>query len=156
MDYSDSMNCFYENYVKRMNNRPAGENSFRQLPYIEKESYERTHGKEIWEMLKIPLYQDMDNLVNNICDDKWYFFVDRLFDNNMGKDYNFRFLDKCVGLRNLTVRETLIFVNNGITPIITTYVKLLLTYDKYNKLNILKNKTKLNDDIIFNIIIKYL
>ena len=37
-----------------------------------------------------------------------------------------------------------------------TYVKLLLTYDKYNKLHILKNKTKLNNDIIFNIIIKYM
>ena len=36
------------------------------------------------------------------------------------------------------------------------YVKLLLTYDKYNKLHILKNKTKLNNDIIFNIIIKYM
>ena len=42
------------------------------------------------------------------------------------------------------------------TPIITTYVKLLLTYDKYNKLHILKDKTKLNNDIIFNIIIKYM
>ena len=36
------------------------------------------------------------------------------------------------------------------------YIKLLLTYDKYNKLNLLKNKTKLNNDIIFDIIIKYL
>ena len=36
------------------------------------------------------------------------------------------------------------------------YIKLLLTYDKYNKLNLLKNKTKLNNDIIYDIIIKYL
>ena len=39
---------------------------------------------------------------------------------------------------------------------IKQYIKLLLTYDKYNKLHMLKNKTKLNNDIIFNIIIKYM
>ena len=38
----------------------------------------------------------------------------------------------------------------------TQYIKLLLNYNKYNKLHILKDKTKLNNDIIFNIIIKYM
>ena len=47
-------------------------------------------------------------------------------------------------------------VNESNMNEIDTYVKLLLTYDKYNKLHILKNKTKLNNDIIFDIIIKYL
>ena len=36
------------------------------------------------------------------------------------------------------------------------YINALSNYNKYNKLNVLKTKTKLNDDIIFNIIIKYL
>ena len=44
---------------------------------------------------------------------------------------------------------------NNLTEI-DKYVKLLLTYDKYNKLHILKHKTKLNNDIICDIIIKYL
>ena len=47
-------------------------------------------------------------------------------------------------------------VNESNMNEIDTYVKLLLTYDKYNKLHILKHKTKLNDDIIFDTIIKYL
>ena len=47
-------------------------------------------------------------------------------------------------------------VNESNMNEIDTYVKLLLTYDKYNKLHILKNKTKLNNDIIFDTIIKYL
>ena len=36
------------------------------------------------------------------------------------------------------------------------YVGLLLTYDKYNKLHALKNNTKLNNDVVFKLIIKYL
>ena len=36
------------------------------------------------------------------------------------------------------------------------YIDSLSNYDKYNKLHILKNKTKLNNDVIFNLIIKYL
>ena len=47
-------------------------------------------------------------------------------------------------------------VNESNMNEIDTYVKLLLTYDKYNKLHILKHKTKLNNDIIFDTIIKYL
>ena len=47
-------------------------------------------------------------------------------------------------------------VNESNMTEIDTYVKLLLNYNKYNKLNVLKNKTKLNNDIIFDIIIKYL
>ena len=36
------------------------------------------------------------------------------------------------------------------------YINSLSNYDKYNKLHVLKDKTKLNNDIIFNIIIKYM
>ena len=35
------------------------------------------------------------------------------------------------------------------------YVNLLLTYNNYNTLNVNKNETKLNSDIIFKVIIEY-
>ena len=167
MENSDSdseieVDQFYKNYMIRelKNVRPKTRilsiHSNILTTYY-KELHEKHYGKEIWKMLEIPLYQDMDELIRDICDDKWYSFVARLFDNNMGKDYNFRVLGNYVdNNRRLNRLDTLIFDLNGGTPMITTYVKLLLTYDKYNKLHALKNKTKLNNDIIFNLIIKYL
>ena len=58
--------------------------------------------------------------------------------------------------KNSDIISDLYDVNESNMTEIDTYVKLLLTYNKYNKLNVLKNKTKLNNDIIFDIIIKYL
>ena len=116
----------------------------------------RTYGKEIWKMLWTPLYLDTEQLVHNICNVKWELLLDQLYNENNERDDNFSVFQDYVGSEKYDVIKTLIHVNNDVTPIITTYVELLLTYNKYNKLNVLKNKTKLNNDIIFDIIIKYL
>ena len=125
------------------------------LHYIENDwecREEIMYGKEIWEMENVQLYIDTKSLINDTCHDKHNLLLKHLRKENV--KYNNTFYDLLK--YNINVSESLICVNNGVTPIITTYVKLLLTYDKYNKLNILKNKTKLNNDIIFDIIFKYI
>ena len=117
------------------------------------------YGKEIWKMRNVQAYEDTDYLIRETCHVKHNLLLDHVYgENRIYKKFDDNFDD----LHNYSIDEShnvtkaLKHVNNRVTPIITTYVKLLLTYDKYNKLHILKDKTKLNNDIIFNIIIKYM
>ena len=108
-----------------------------------------------------PLYPAMSRLVYNTCMAKRKLFMNSLYEG--GAEYDAYQHNDYYVLYNYAVDES-IRVNNYLTigkiicePAKTDkYVHLLLTYNKYNKLNVLKNKTKLNNDIIFDIIIKYL
>ena len=102
-------------------------------------------------MIDVHLYNDTNRLTHKTCNAKYELLLNQFYGKN-----NFSVLQDYALNEEHNVLKTLIYVNNRVTPIITTYVKLLLTYDKYNKLHILKNNTKLNNDIIFDIIIKYL
>ena len=156
--YSVSERDFFdENYVMHAldTDRPELEYLSIDFPSGE-EVHERTYGKEIWEMSDNPLYEDTDRLVRDISNAKNKLFLGQLYKENEETYINFNVLKDYSLIEYIDVLKTLILANNGDTTIIITYVKLLLTYNKYNKLNILKTKTKLNDDIIFNIIIKYL
>ena len=112
---------------------------------------ESTYGKEIWKMIDVHSYNDTDWLTHETCNAKYELLLNQFYGKN-----NFSVLQDYALNEEHNVLKTLIYVNNRVTPIITTYVKLLLTYDKYNKLHALKNNTKLNNDVIFNLIIKYL
>ena len=117
---------------------------------------ESTYGKEIWRMIDVQLYIDIDLVTHKTCHVKHDLLLNHFYGKNKERDDNFSVLQDYALSETHNVIKPLIYVNNRITPIITTYVQLLLTYNKYNKLHILKNKTKLNNDIIFNIIIKYM
>ena len=114
------------------------------------------YGKEIWKMSNVQSYIDTNSIIHEICKVKYELLLNHFYGENEEFDDNFHDLQKYNSNESFNVEETLIHVNNRATPIITTYVKLLLNYDKYNKLHALKNKTKLNNDVIFNLIIKYL
>ena len=116
---------------------------------------EISYGKEIWKMRNVQSYEDTEDLISNTCKVKYDLLEHFYEENETFKDYYYD-LQKYNSNESNNVEETLIYVNNRTTPIITTYVKLLLTYDKYNKLHALKNDTKLNNDVIFKLIIKYL
>ena len=120
--------------------------------YVEESNY----GKEIWRMIDVQLYVDTNSLICETCNAKHNLLLNQFYGENNFSDDNIIVLRDYAFSEMDNVIKQLICVNNRVTPIITTYVKLLLTYDKYNKLHILKNKTKLNNDIIFNIIIKYM
>ena len=106
----------------------------------------------------------MYRLLNRICSEK-----DRLFDDqfrcillSIGKDYNDMpsmmsetYIDKNRFKNDLNDYFYSIMYRNNLTEI-DKYLKLLLTYDKYNKLNILNNNSKLPKDVVFKLIIEYL
>ena len=98
-----------------------------------------------------PLYIDTCKLVYNICIAKRDLILDPLSMEDENFEDTFDFTCNVIEelINDLTNRHSRY---NKIDP----YVKLLLTYDKYNKLHALKNNTKLNNDVIFNLIIKYL
>ena len=97
----------------------------------------------------IDTYYVILNLVHITYDDKYNLFINQLHDKNIDYLYD----------RNATFNAVFRLICNTIsnkTSELQKYINLLSTYNNYNKLNILKTKTKLNNDIIFNIIIEYL
>ena len=97
----------------------------------------------------IDTYYVIRNLVYITYDDKYNLFINQLHDKNIDYLYD----------RNETFNVVFRLICNTIsykTSELQKHINLLSTYNNYNKLNILKNKTKLNNDIIFNIIIEYL
>ena len=97
------------------------------------------------------IYIDTCKLVYNICIVKRDLILDPLSMEDENFEDTFDFTCNVIEelINDLTNRHS---SYNKIDP----YVKLLLTYDKYNKLHALKNNTKLNNDVIFNLIMKYL
>ena len=114
------------------------------------------------DILKSPLRSYMYRLLNRICSKKDRLFVDqfRCILLSIGEDYNDTmvhetYIDKNRFQNDLNDYFYSIMYRNNLTEI-DKYLKLLLTYDKYNKLNILNNNSKLPKDVVFKLIIEYL
>ena len=91
----------------------------------------------IWNLVRITYDVKYDLFVNNLHEKH----IDYLYDRNESLNTTYKLI--CPTKSNKTYD-------------LQTHMNLLSTYNHYNKLNILKTKTKLNNDIIFDIIIKYL
>ena len=125
----------------------------------ERREYTRAFWKEISdddertrEAWRNPLYPTMVNLALTMINKKKRLLYEQFSNEDDEKDrrhYNYIY-------DNSDMYYELGFTDKNIRDDTAQSIKLLLNYNKYNKLNVLKTKTRLNNDIIFNIIIKYM
>ena len=119
------------------------------------------------EIMNNPIYDMMKDSFNTICLNKYELFLGQyrkfckvMSESENEEDFleNLTFEIECIYEDYIYKSDLLI--SDVHTPNLKKYVELLMAYDGYNKnyhiLVALKNKTKLNNDIIFNLIIKYL
>ena len=117
------------------------------------------------------IYREMEHLFETICEEKYVLFLDQHVqicnmiceaENEDDIFDNMTFNEDNINDWYEEQKHSLVFGNDGHTsePNLNKYVKLIAYYDDYTKnyhrLVALKDKTKLNNDIIFNIIIKYM
>ena len=117
------------------------------------------------------IYREMEHLFETISENKYELFLDHYMEisdiictsENADDIFeNISFNEDNINDWYEEQKHSLLFGNDEHTcePNLNKYVKLIAYYDDYTKnyhrLVALKNKTKLNNDIIFNIIIKYM